>query len=420
MKYTQPSQKLLVAAIIICGLLIAGVSFAFRPTVEKLPITKITPSVQILVANAKTTRIPVVSRGTVIPRTSVTISAQVVGEIIKVSENFVNGGFFKKGDILLEINPLEYQLAIHTAEAKIASAKQLLAQSKARASQAIANLKSLGTKRLKKASAYARHEPQLAEANANLKAAQANYKIAKLNLKHTSVVAPFDGRITKKHIDLGDYVSTGKSVADIYAVDIAEVRLPLSDRQLTLLDQSWLYQNINKHDEGTVVNLDVEFLGNHYTWQATIVRSEGLVDQRDRLVYLVAQVKNPYQKNPAKPNRPPLAFGLYVDAIIDGKAFSNIIEIPRTALRNDHQVWLASENNTLELKEVIVLHKGLHSVFISSGLQTGDRVITTPLDIVTNGMKLDIMSQKLESNQKENKINIKTPDYINNKSIDEG
>jgi len=330
----------------------------------------------------------------------VTLSSQVIGQIINVADNFVNGGFFNKDDVLVEINPLEYKLAIHTAEAKVASAKQQLARSNANASHAIANLKALGTKKYKQASAYARHEPQLAEAQANLKAAQASLKIATLNLKYTKILAPFDGRITKKHIDQGDYLSTGKAVADIYAVDFAEVRLPLSDRQLALLDQSWLYQNNNKLNEGTAVSLDVEFLGQHYEWPATIVRSEGMVDQRDRLVYLVAQVEKPYQQNPNQPKRPPLAFGLYVDAVIEGRPFENIIAIPRSALRNDHQVWLVSSNNTLELKDIIILHKSIDTVYISSGIQSGDRIIITPLDIVTHGMELKIISNNNSSTNK--------------------
>jgi len=400
MKLVQPTQKELVALILTSGLLIAGVSFAFRPQVEKLPISKITPTVQVLIAKTETVRIPVISRGTVLPRTAVTLSSQVIGQIQKVSDNFVNGGFFNKNDVLVEINPLEYKLAIHTAEAKVASAKQQLARSKANASQALANLKGLGSQRLKQASAYARHEPQLAEAQANLKAAQASLEIAKLNLNYTKIVAPFDGRITKKHIDLGDYLSTGKAVADIYAVDFAEVRLPLSDRQLALLDQSWLYQRNKDLNEGTAVNLDVEFLGQHYNWKANIVRSEGMVDQRDRLVYLVAQVKNPYQQNPEQPSRPPLAFGLYVDAVIEGRPFDNIIEIPRSALRNDRRVWLVSSNNTLELKDVTILHKSINTVYIRSGIQAGDRIVTTPLDIVTQGMELNVINDSKSLNTK--------------------
>ncbi len=387
-------QIFLVILIIFLASIVLVLLFIFSPKVEKLPVVKKIASVQIETVKPATVKIPVISRGTVIPRTSVTLSAQVVGEIIKVSANFENGGFFDKGDVLVEINPLEYQLAIHTAEAQVASAKQQLARAKANASQAIANLKALGAKRLKQASAYARHEPQLAEANANLKAAQASYAIAKLNLKHTKVIAPFNGRITKKHIDLGNYLTIGKPVADIYAIDFAEVRLPLSDRQLALLDQSWLYQNNNNINNRTAVNLDVEFLGQHYNWPATIVRSEGLVDQRDRLVYLVAQVKAPYKIIPEFPNRPPLAFGLYVDAIIEGRAFENIIKIPRDALRNDHQVWLATANNTLKLKQVTVLHKGINDIYISSGIKSGDRVITTPLDIVTEGMALEVINSK--------------------------
>ncbi len=401
-----PRQVLIVIAIVSIGALIATALYYFRPKVEKLPIVKIIPSVQVITATAKTIKIPVVSRGTVIPRTSITLSAQVIGEIIKVSDNFVNGGFFNKGDVLVEINPLEYQLAIHTADAQVASALQQLARAKANASQALSNLKQLGAKRLKQASEYARHVPQLAEANANLKAAQASLEIAKLNLKYTKVKAPFNGRITKKHIDLGDYLSIGKSIADIYAVDFAEVRLPLSDRQLALLDHSWLYQSNHEKTAGAQVNLDVEFLGQHFDWPATIVRSEGMVDLQDRLVYLVAQVKNPYQINPAQPNRPPLAFGLYVDAIIQGRTFENIIKIPRAALHNDSEVWVAVKNDTLKLKHVTVLHKAQHSVFISSGIKTGDRVIITPLDIATQGMEIKILLQQSDA------VEIKTSDKI--------
>ncbi|VAX01709.1 Membrane fusion protein of RND family multidrug efflux pump [hydrothermal vent metagenome] len=387
-------QILLVLLILIVAVILVVLLFIFKPQVEKLAVVKKIASVQIETVKPATVKIPVISRGTVIPRTSVTLSAQVIGEIIKVSNNFENGGFFNKGDVLVEINPLEYQLAIHTAEAQVASAKQQLAQAKAKASQAIANLKALGAKRLKQASAYARHEPQLAEADANLKAAQASYAIAKLNLKHTKVIAPFNGRITKKHIDLGNYLTIGKPVADIYAVDFAEVRLPLSDRQLALLDQSWLYQSSSDINKRTAVILKVEFLGKHYDWPASIVRSEGMVDQRDRLVYLVAQVKDPYTIVSEYPNRPPLAFGLYVDAIIEGRAFDNIIKIPRDALRNEHHVWLATAENTLEIKKITLLHKGIDSIYISSGISTGDRIIITPLDIVTEGMKLKVINAK--------------------------
>lgn len=199
------------------------------------------------------------------------------------------------------------------------------------------------------------------------------------------VRAPFDGRVRLAALNVGQYVRPGQQMGSIYAVDVAEVRLPLSDRQLSLVEVPNRFQD-SLNTPLPEVTLTEKFAGRTYTWKGQVVRAEGGVDERNRLLYVVAQVRDPYSSDPNQPGRPELVAGSFVEATIDGRRFEKVFEVPRKALRNSSQLWVVDGNSQLRERDVAIIYKGKDSIYISAGLQDGDRVVLSQMDIAVDGM----------------------------------
>lgn len=373
---------LLVAAIAVSWLLISQ-----KPTVEHKPVEVKHPLVSVAVAESETMSVPVFTRGTVTPGTEIQLTSEVGGQVLAVSPRFANGGFFRKGEELLRIDPLEYNVNIKRAEASVAQAKQALLQARA---ERDARARVRGGNR----NALATYEVQLKQAEANYAAAQAELEATRLQKERTIIRAPFDGRVRLSSVSVGQYVRPGVQLGSIYAVDVAEVRLPLSDRQLGLVDVPLDFESMD--EKGPLVTLAGEYGGEKYYWPGQVVRSEGGLDERNRLLYVIARVEDPYASDPNQPERPPLTAGFFVEAKIKGKTHHGLFAIPRRALRNGNQVWVVDEQSQLQRRSVDVLYKGKESIYIKSGLRDGDLVVLSQLDIAVDGMKVRTSIQQLE------------------------
>jgi len=387
--------------ILIVGASVAWQIFANGPKVKRLAVEVKPPLVEVLTALEQDIKIPVLTQGTVTPRTSIQLAAQVSGKITNVSSKFANGGFFKNNEVLLTVDKSEYRLAITKAKAIVARAKQQLAKAEVEFNQAKQEIESMG-KKSHSVTAYALKRPQLEEAKANLKAAQADLEIAKLQLKRCDIRASFDGRVLEKMVGVGQYIVPGQNLAHLYAVDIAEVRLPISETQAGLLDIPYSYQDVKQDKSGPMVNFQGKFAGRIYSWQGEVVRTEAGIDEKNRLLYLVAQVLNPYDQDLAQPERPPLSMGMFVQAEIEGRQFSETYVVPRSALHGNNIVWLLNKESRLELLKVSVLFRGPDHVYINGGIKNGDSIIISPLDAVVDGMLLRVADITFN---KENSIN---------------
>ncbi|MDX1693134.1 MAG: efflux RND transporter periplasmic adaptor subunit [Ketobacteraceae bacterium] len=383
---------LLVAAIVISWLLVTQ-----RPKVVHKPVEIKHPLVSVVVAESETMSVPVFTRGTVTPGTEIQLVSEVGGQVLSVSDNFANGGFFRKGEELIRIDPLEYNVNIKRAEANVAQAKQAYLQAKAE-QQARARVK--GGNR----NALATYEVQVKQAEAAYEAAKAELEAARLQKQRTVIRAPFDGRVRMSAVSVGQYVRPGVQLGSIYAVDTAEVRLPLSDRQLGLVEVPMDFASVD--EQGPMVTLMGEFGGETYYWPGQVVRSEGGLDERNRLLYVIARVEEPYAEDPNQPGRPPLTSGRFMDAKIKGKTHRNIFAIPRRALRNGNQVWVVDEKSQLQRREVQVLYKGKDSIYIKSGLRDGDQVVLSQLDIAVDGMKVRTSVQEPERLESADDMNL--------------
>jgi len=340
-----------------------------------------TPPVTVTTADEQTVTIPVYSRGIVSPGTEVQMATEVAGQVIKISPNFANGGFFDKGELLLEVDATRYKLESRKATARLISVQK--AYNRLIANQGLDDDEVNGIYRDTSFKTLQRRE-----AKANLSAAEADVRIAQNQIEKAKMYAPFDGRVREAFIGKGQYVTPGMQIARVYSVNNAEVRLPLSDHQMSLVKVPVRYQGEAAANEGPPVTLQLEFAGNNFFWSGKVLRTEGGIDIRNRLMYVVAQVEGPYDRDPDQPERPPLAAGQFIEAQIQGKTHSGIVVLPRKVLRNGDKVWVVDQEERLKRKDVDILHKGRDLVYIRGGLQKGDQVVLSPLDIAIDGMKV--------------------------------
>lgn len=357
------------------------------PDVEKVTPAPTLPLVRVRVVEPTEERLVVASQGSVVPSTESDLVAEVSGRIEWIAPGFRAGGFFRGGDELLRLDPRDYEVAVRGATAEIAQARVALAREEAEAELARSEWEELGRG---EPSPLVLRRPQLEEARARLAAAEAALAKAKLDLERTHLVAPYDGRVRRAHVDLGEFVNRGVPLATIYGIDFAEVRLPVPDAELAYLDVP-LARGADGEGEtrGPEVRLRTHFAGELHEWRGRVVRSEGELDPQTRMVHLVAQVQDPYGPV-AESGGIPLAVGMFVEAEILGRTVRDVVELPREALRGEHEVLVVGDAGRLRFRAVDVLRAGEETVLVEGGLERGERVVISPLDLAVDGMEVEI------------------------------
>ena len=333
-------------------------------------------------------RIQVQAQGTVTPQRETTILAEVKGRVIEMAQAFHVGGFVSRDDILLRIDPRDYQTSLLHAQAAVESAESVLVQEKGRAEVALREWEKLprNSQRTEQARDLYLRKPQLEEAEARLKAAQADLNTARDNLERTIIRAPYAALIRSKNTDLGQFVGTGTPLADIFSVDIAEVRLPIPQSKLEYLELPGLEGYVN----GSAIDLYTDVGGDIKHWSAQLHRTEGVFDERSRALYTVARIQDPYGlKNPGQD---PLRIGTFVNANIEGRELRDVVVLPRYVLRAGSYVWVVDDTMHLRNRQVTSLRTGGDRVYISAGLNEGDLVSLTSLDASFAGAKVEILS----------------------------
>ena len=360
------------------GGFIAYEFFVNRPTIEPQVTSVQPPVVSIVSASPQNYRLTLSSQGIAKAKESVDLKAEVSGKIIALHPDFVAGGFFVQGDVLVQFDPSDYELAISQAQAQLFEAKRLLATEEAQAQQAKTEWKTLGNG---EPSLLAMHQPQLAEAQAKLSAAQVNLKRATIQRHRCTLTAPFSGRFYNKSVSLGQMMQMGEKIAHIYSTQIAEIRLPIDPTQMAYLDLPT--KSLEYHD-GINVAIYADLAGNKQQWQGKIIRTEGVIDENTGVIHAVVAVNAPYQGNP------PLYDGLFVNADIEGKELHHVFALPRRAVNASNHVFIVEANSTLHTREVnVIAHEG-STLFIDGGIEEGEKVVVSELDLPIENMTVRI------------------------------
>lgn len=336
----------------------------------------------------------VYAQGAVVPKHQTMLSTQVSGQVVKVAANFNEGGFFKKGDVLVTLESDDYKTDLSLAEADLARAQAALDEEIARAKVAE---KEWGSINSTSPTDLALRLPQLAREQANVKASMANLERAKRNLRRTQIRAPYDGLVKSRNIDIGQFAPIGSQIGEVYSTDIAQVRLPLTDNDMAFI--------ANLNEEQPAVTLSADVAGKRHFWQGKLVRDEAVLDEARRVIFGVVEVQDPYnlkqQKHPST-----LKFGRFVSAAISGLTASNVVKLPRYVLRLDGTVLSVTKENKIKINTVQVMRADEDFVYISDGLDTEHKVIMSAVSTPYNGMPVrftdDEPSKAINSESEQN------------------
>jgi RND family efflux transporter MFP subunit len=378
----KPFRRLFPLFILGSAVLIAIALHRYSPNADKRPkqARQSVLSVDVETIEPRDYQVEVASFGSITPRTEAVLVTQVSGIITQVSPSFRDGGFFEKGQELLTIDDRDYRNAITIARADLANAELALAEEQARVAQAERDWARLG--KGKPSSALVLRQPQLLVAQSNLASAKAKLEQAKLDLSRTRVIAPYAGRILNKEVDLGQFIANGSRLAQTYAIDYFEVRLPISLDQQSLLNLPDEFKRGPQLSAQPKVSIKANYGRQSYQWDARLVRSEGALDTNSRQLYVVAQLDNPFGE--ANQGKPPLKVGQFVSATIEGRVLENVFVIPRISLYQGSQVVIL-EKGTLQRRDVSVLWHDEQHYVIGDGLKPGEQIVTTPLGQVISG-----------------------------------
>lgn len=316
------------------------------------------------------------------------IGAQVNGMLIKTNEVFEPGVYVKKDAVLAEIDPVDFQAELASSQATLARAEAALAQEEARARQARRNWEELEFEEAP--SPLVLREPQLKEARANLASAKAQFEQAELALSRTKILAPFDGLVLERLVGLGERIGPGTALGTLISTEQAQVRLPLSPRQLALLDDTAF------SDQRTVtltdaLNPDIVTT----TWEATLLRPEGQLDEQTREVFVIARIIDPFG---IKSNKPPLRLGAPVRATFRARTFEDVVAIPRVALQGVDRV-IEVTGGVITKHDISPIWTTPTELIVRDQFEEGADLAITQLPFAPTGRPIKIIAPEPEESE---------------------
>jgi RND family efflux transporter MFP subunit len=364
-------RALLITSIFVVAIAGAGGLGMLKPPPQTRDVPDAAPLVDVMTLESFDANFRIASQGTVRPRTETILSAEVSGAIVSISPKFIAGGVFRKGEELMRIDPTNYTVAVDRAEAMLTQRQ----------------IEFDGAEKLR--SQGYRAESEYASAAAALAAAKADLVNAQRNLERTRIGLPYAGMVRAKEADLGQYVNPGTRLGVTFATDFAEVRLPLTDQDLGFIDLPGA-ADISKSGSiaGPSVTLSAVQKGKTSSWQAQIVRTEGVVDEKSRVTYAVARIVDPYKLESSDHSESALPMGTFVAADIVGTTVPNIVRIPRSALRANNQLMFIDSDDKLQVRRVDVLRADNQFAYLGGGAVAGDRISLTTIESPLNGMQV--------------------------------
>jgi len=377
---TLGPKALLPAAVLVGSLALSAALVVARPVPEAQAIAAQRPVVAVVGVAPRPERMRVRAQGTVEPRTENELVAEVAGRLVWVSPALEAGGFFTANELLARIEAADYEIAQERARAALERAKS----QRRLAEASLARSRALRDAGAASPAAHDQAESNASIAAANEREAEAALRQAELELSRTELHAPFAGRVREKKADVGQLVARGAPLASVFAVDWAELRLPIPSEELAFLDLP--REPPADPDDAPLVLLRGAFAGRAHTWQGRLVRDEGTLDPRTRLVHVVARVEDPYGLSSGAP---PLAVGLFVEVEITGRELPGVVALPRAALRGDEVVVVDAEEK-LRSRRVELLRIDGETAFVAAGLAAGERVVARVPSTFVEGMTVRV------------------------------
>jgi len=363
--------------VLFVGFAAATLLLTNKPTIDGGVHEPMITTIRVLQVESKSEYLTIKSQGTVQPRSESELIPEVSGRVVWISPSLVGGGSFAEGDVLLRIDPSDYESNLQRNKAVV----QRSEVEQAFASDELKRVKKLFERQLASQSQLDGAERSSRVAAANLQEGQANLNQAQRDLARTELKAPFDGLVRNEHVDLGQFVSRGNSVGVIYATDYVEVRLPIAASQLMYFGLPISTRGQIPREIQPQVTLTADMGDTRLIWEGLLVRAEAEIDERSRMLYGVVRLPSMLDEQSW-----PISVGLFVQAEIRGRKVDDIVRLPRSAMRDNNQVLVVDNNNRLHFRQVKILRLEHDDVLIDEGLSDGELVSISPLQTVVDGM----------------------------------
>jgi RND family efflux transporter MFP subunit len=375
-----PAKKRYPIVALTVAIVIAMLLLSFRPQLEPKGVERSLIAVRTLTVMPQAEVLTVRSQGTVKPRVEGQLTPEVSGRVVWLAPALVTGGSFAKGDLLFRIDESDYRNTYDRSKAVVSRAEVEYELAESDNNRQLRLFK----QKLSSQSQVDQAHRAYRVAEANLIEARILLEQSRLNLKRVRISAPYTGRVLNESIDVGEYVSSSKAVASIYATDTFEIRLPIANSQFAFLNLAPTASGMIDSAHAPKVTIYGEYGGTKFEWLGKMVRTEAVIDAQSRMLYGVARVKTEYSKE-----KPPLVVGLFVKADIEGRAVENVIRLPRSAIRDNNKLLVVDDEDRLRFRNVKILRVEYDDVLVSGGLAAGERVCVSPLQVVVDGMKVN-------------------------------
>ncbi len=374
----------LIAIGVTLGILVLGFAgFGFlASTGKKPPKNTDAPAplaVEMGTAVRESTSARVQSTGEVRPRTSTELSARASGQVTWVSPRLEAGAEVRSGERLIQIDPANYRLALETVEADAARARETLTRVKAEAELAARDYAELGLEDAPSDLALGR--PQIATAEANLRAVEARIEESRLQLSRTTILAPYSGRVQGRNVDVGDFVTMGMPVTALFSTDVAQIRVPLTDADLKTLA---LYPGFTPTAQkpAPIAAIEADIAGTKAKFTGKLVAVDAAVDATTRQTFALVEVEKPFGDTSGTP----LAPGVFATVSLEGQTAVSLIKVPRGALKKGAEIYAVRADDTLEIRPVSPVQSDADYVWLASGIEDGERVIISFVPSARTGL----------------------------------
>lgn len=373
----------IITVIIVIGIVVARQLIKTKPRVTKSPAERTVPLVTAVPLQSQSQTVRITAMGSVIPSREIVLKTPVGGEIVSLEENFTPGGILREGAALLQIDPRDYELALQQKERTLSDAGYASKLEQGRQDVAQREWDLLyGENGGKEAeSDLALRKPHLEKVQADIKAAKADLELAKLNLSRTRVTAPFNGLVLNKYVDKGAFVAPQEKLADLVGTDEYWVQVSLPPDRL-----QWLKIPDATDKTGSAVKVFYR----QDTREGQVVRLLGDLTKEGRMARLLVSIRDPLGLSSVDRDVEPLILGEYVRVEIEGEELHEVFQIPRTALRNDREIWITDGEGKLAILPVEIVWRDEMQVLVRDGLQSGDLLIVSNLAVPVDGMAVRV------------------------------
>ena len=377
---------LVLLCLVVIGAGAAGALFLTRtaPQVKKRPPVKITPLVRVQAVYPQSQTIVIDAMGTVVPARELTLKSRVAGEIVAVHPEFIQGGVLRKGDVILQIDEMDYVLVVARKKSAVADARYALKVELGRQDVAYREWDLLnGSNPAPEADTeLALRKPHLEKARADLTAAEADLEAARLQLARTRVQAPFNAVIRQTHVEKGSQVAAQENLAVLVGTDeyYVQVSVPIDRVQ-------WIDIPTTRRQGGAAVR--IQYNGGAERSGRVIKLLSDLASE-GRMARLLVSVKDPLGLEGTGADLPAMLIGEYVRAAVQGRRVDDAFRIPRSALRDNTHIWLVDKDDTLQVRQVQTIWRDSRSVLITEGLQPGERIVVSDLPAPVPGMAVTV------------------------------